>query len=404
MSVLANKKILLGICGGIAAYKCADLVRKLVQYGAEVRVVMTKSAMQFVTPITLQALSGREVRCDLFDINAEQAMGHIELARWADLILIAPATVNFLAKMAHGLGDDLLSTLCLVTENPVFVCPAMNRSMFLHPANQANLQLLQQRFVHVIGPAFGEQACGEIGYGRMSEVEVIVEELSANFAAKTMVGQHILITAGPTREPIDPIRYISNYSSGKMGYALAKAALLAGAKVTLVTGPTELNPPVGAELHRVTSALEMYEVVMRELKQNMILISTAAIADYTVINPALDKLKKHDVGDVFNLTLTTTPDLLSAVAQTGLLRFVVGFAAETNNVIDYARQKLNSKGLDMIIANDVSDGKVFASDDNQVCILTKKDQISLSLANKNIISQQIIAIIAANLQNSAFEL
>ena len=233
MSVLANKKILLGICGGIAAYKCADLVRKLVQYGAEVRVVMTKSAMQFVTPITLQALSGREVRCDLFDINAEQAMGHIELARWADLILIAPATVNFLAKMAHGLGDDLLSTLCLVTENPVFVCPAMNRSMFLHPANQANLQLLQQRFVHVIGPAFGEQACGEIGYGRMSEVEVIVEELSANFAAKTMVGQHILITAGPTREPIDPIRYISNYSSGKMGYALAKAALLAGAKVTL---------------------------------------------------------------------------------------------------------------------------------------------------------------------------
>ena len=396
MSLLKNKKILLGICGGIAAYKCAELVRQLTKIGAVVRVVMTNSAKQFITPMTLQALSGDVVRNELFDAEAERAMGHIELARWADYILIAPATANFLAKMAHGLADDLLSTLYLATTAPVFICPAMNSNMWEHAATRFNLQTLIERGVKVIGPAFGEQACGDVGYGRMSEVEEII----AFFTAPCLLNQHVLITAGPTREAIDPVRYISNHSSGKMGYALAQACVMMGAKVTLVSGPTALKPPTGAKCCFVNSAQEMFNVVMHELQNGMIFIGAAAVADYAVLNPALTKLKKQDLGESMQISLTKTQDLLASVVQTKKASLVVGFAAETNHLLANAKSKLMTKGVDMIIANDVSNGQVFDSDQNKVSILTKKTQIDLPLSSKTVIAQQIVAIISTNMQNS----
>ena len=402
MQDFLNKKIVLGICGGIAAYKSAFLVRELTRLGAIVRVVMTQSAQQFISPMTLQALSGEDVRSELFDAQAERAMGHIELARWADYLLIAPASANCLAKLAHGLADDLLSTLYLVVETPVLVCPAMNRSMWEHKATQANCEILSSRGVIIIGPEEGSQACGEHGLGRMSEVDTIISALRLLDVRQLLQGQAVLITAGPTREPIDPVRYISNQSSGKMGYALATASRMAGAAVTLVSGPTDLIPPVGVNFYRVDTAQAMFDVVMRQLQPGMIFIGTAAVADYRVLTPSEQKLKKQD-NPTLSLTLTPNPDILASVATSGKASFVVGFAAETDDVRTYAEQKLHAKKVDMMVANRVGGGLGFDNDCNQVTILTKNKQTELPLAHKTRLAGQIIAILSANLQNDAQE-
>ncbi|CEK09586.1 bifunctional phosphopantothenoylcysteine decarboxylase/phosphopantothenate--cysteine ligase CoaBC [Legionella hackeliae] len=400
MQDLANKKIVLGVCGGIAAYKTAYLVRELTNLGVDVRVVMTASAQQFISPLTFQALSGNDVRTTLFDEQAERAMGHIELARWADYLLIAPASANCLAKMANGLADDLLSTLYLVTEAPVIICPAMNRSMWRHPATQANCTLLKARGVIIVGPEEGSQACGEEGLGRLSETQAIINALRCYEINQCLVGKTLLITAGPTREAIDPVRYLSNHSSGKMGYALAEAAVLAGAKVVLVTGPTGLTPPAGVEVHRVESAKDMYSAVMANLQNDMIFIGTAAVADYSMASPTNEKIKKES-GKELTLKLIRNPDILSSVAQSGKASYVVGFAAETNDVIQHAQKKLKTKKIDMIIANQVGGGLGFGSDYNQVTVLTKDKQIELPYIHKARLAGRMIAILAATIQNEA---
>ncbi len=400
MQDFINKKIVLGICGGIAAYKSACLVRELTRLGAMVRVVMTASAQEFITPMALQALSGNEVRCALFDSQAERAMGHIELARWADYLVIAPASANCLAKMAHGLADDLLSTIYLVAETPVIVCPAMNRSMWSHPATQANCQQLVSRGVIVVGPESGSQACGEQGFGRMSEVDNMITALRLIDVKQMLQGQHVLITAGPTHEAIDPVRYITNRSSGKMGYALAAAALMAGAKVMLVSGPNVLTPPPGVDFHRVATAREMFDVVMRQLQPGMIYIGAAAVADFHVQTPVTQKLKKSE-HDTLALHLMMNPDILATVAASGKAAFVVGFAAETTDVLAQARAKLDAKKLDMMVANQVGAGLGFDSDENQVTVLTKTCQIELLLTHKTRLAGEIIAIIARKMHNAA---
>jgi phosphopantothenoylcysteine decarboxylase/phosphopantothenate--cysteine ligase len=398
MQDFINKKILLGISGGIAAYKSAYLVRELTRLGAAVRVVMTKSAQEFITPMTMQALCGHDVRCELFDSEAERAMGHIELARWADVLVIAPASANCLAKLAHGGADDLLSTLYLVAEIPVIVCPAMNRSMWAHPATCANIELLAQRKVIIVGPEEGSQACGDLGFGRMSEVGSIISALRLHDLHECLKGQKLLITAGPTREDIDPVRYLSNRSSGKMGYAMAAAAAMAGAEVILVSGPTHLTPPGGVEVHCVESAAEMFGVVMQQLQQGMIFIGTAAVSDYRSDASVQQKLKKQDHLD---LTLTFKPnqDILLSVAKSGKASFVVGFAAETQNVLQHAKEKLLRKKVDMIVANQVGKDMGFDQDHHQVTVLTKKDQFKLPMNHKTRIAGQIIAIVAEKMQD-----
>ena len=398
MQDFANKKIVLGVCGGIAAYKSAYLVRELTSLGAIVRVVMTQSAQQFITPMTMQALSGHEVRCELFDSQAERAMGHIELARWADYLLIAPASANCLAKLAHGLADDLLSTLYLVAETPVLVCPAMNRSMWAHPATQANCKLLDSRGVIIVGPDEGSQACGEQGYGRMSEVDSIITALRLHEVSRLLQGRKVMITAGPTREAIDPVRYISNHSSGKMGYALAAAASMAGADVTLISGPTALMPPPAVRYHAVESAQEMLDVVTAHLQPGMIFIGTAAVADYHVQSPAGQKLKKKDNASL-TLHLEANPDILAIVARSRKAAYVVGFAAETNDVLQHAKEKLKTKKVDMMIANQVGKGLGFEKDLHQVTVLTKHGETELGMTHKTRLAGQIIAIIATSLQN-----
>ncbi|HAT6339594.1 TPA: bifunctional phosphopantothenoylcysteine decarboxylase/phosphopantothenate--cysteine ligase CoaBC [Legionella pneumophila] len=398
MQDFINKKILLGICGGIAAYKSAHLVRELTRLGADVRVVMTHSAQQFINPLLMQALSGNEVRIDLFDTQAERAMGHIELARWADYLLIAPASANCLAKMAQGLADDLLSTLYLVTETPVIVCPAMNRSMWAHPATKANCELLKERGVFFVGPEEGSQACGEHGLGRVSEADQIVNTLRLLDVNQLLHGKRIVITAGPTRESIDPVRYLSNYSSGKMGFAMAEAAAMAGAQVTLISGPCHLQTFSDIELIRVESAQSMFDEVNRHLQQGDLFIGTAAVSDYSVLNPASEKMKKNENSEL-TLQLVRNTDILSEVAKSGKASFVVGFAAETTDVISYAKEKMKNKKLDMIIANQVGKGMGFESDVNQVTVITKNKQIELPLTHKTRLAGQIIAILAASLQN-----
>jgi phosphopantothenoylcysteine decarboxylase/phosphopantothenate--cysteine ligase len=401
MQDFTGKKIVLGICGGIAAYKSAYLVREFVKLGAEIRVVMTESAQQFITPLTLQALSGNDVRTELFDHQAERAMGHIELARWADYLLVAPASANCLAKFAHGLADDLLSTLYLVAETPVIVCPAMNQSMWHHPATQHNCERLRQRGVRIVGPEVGSQACGEFGLGRLSETDVIINALRLPFQSPSLVGQHVLITAGPTREALDPIRYLSNNSSGKMGYALAQAAHFAGATVTLVSGPTSQKAPEGVTVCQVTSAQSMQEAVMNNLTPGTIFIGCAAVADFAPKSVASKKIKKQGQEEI-TLQLKTNPDILAAVANSGKASFVVGFAAETDDLIENARKKLRSKKVDMIIANQVGDGLGFDSDCNEVTILTEESQTPLPKTNKMRLAGQIIAILAATRQNATF--
>lgn len=399
MQDFRNKKVLVGVCGGIAAYKSAFLVRELTRAGAKVRVVMTKSAQEFITPLTFQALSGHDVRCELFDAQAERAMGHIELARWADYLLIAPATANVLAKMAQGIADDLLSTLYLVAEIPVIVCPAMNRSMWAHPSTRLNCEQLLSRGVIFMGPGEGSQACGDEGLGRLSELEHILNALRLCDVSQLLTGQQVLITAGPTREPVDPVRYLTNRSSGKMGYALAQAAAIAGAEVVLISGPSEQLPPEHVKLIPVETAQNMYEAVMEHLQSGMIFIGAAAVADYHCVQPANEKMKKSQRSSM-SLEFALNPDILAEVAASGKA-FTVGFAAETEHVLTYARKKLKQKKLDMIIANQVGENLGFDRDENKVTVLTPKNQIELPEEHKVRIAGKIIAIIAASLQNDA---
>ncbi|MEZ5530529.1 MAG: bifunctional phosphopantothenoylcysteine decarboxylase/phosphopantothenate--cysteine ligase CoaBC [Porticoccaceae bacterium] len=393
MLSLANKRILLGVTGGIAAYKSAEIIRRLQDAGASVQVVMTHAATEFITPLTLQALSGNPVHLELLDTEAEAAMGHIQLARWADALLIAPASADFIAKLANGQGDDLLSTLCLACRSPMAIAPAMNQGMWRNPATQANLDKLRNRGMHIFGPAEGSQACGDVGPGRMSEPEDIVELTADIFETGALAGRKVVITAGPTREAIDPVRYISNHSSGKMGYALAEAAAEAGAETVLISGPVNLNPPDRVRMIAVTSAEEMYHAALQEADGCQLFIASAAVADYRPVQPAEQKIKKD--ADRMIIELVKNPDIVSAVAALPNKPFTVGFAAETANLENYARGKLERKNLDLVIANDVSDRTIgFNSDDNAVLVVELKGSEAIPKINKSILARQLIAKIA----------
>ena len=394
MERLINKRVLLGVTGGIAAYKSAELVRRLQDAGAEVRVVMTAGACEFITPLTMQALSGNPVHTDLLDPNAEAAMGHIELARWADLVLIAPASANFMARMAHGHGNDLLTTLCLATGAPIAICPAMNQQMWADTGTQRNLLMIQEKGVHVFGPADGSQACGEVGPGRMLEPAEIAAAAAEVFEYNLMTGRHVVITAGPTRESIDPVRYITNKSSGKMGFALAEAAAEAGARVTLIAGPVYLPTPARVKRIDVIRAQDMYEATLAAVDEGCdVFIATAAVADYRPVNPADHKIKKST--EDIHLTLVKNPDIVAAVADHDRRPFTVGFAAETRDVVAYAEQKLVNKKLDMIATNDVSGQNVgFNSDNNALTVIWPGGHKVLPLASKRQIAKQLIELIA----------
>jgi phosphopantothenoylcysteine decarboxylase/phosphopantothenate--cysteine ligase len=387
-------KILLGVTGGVAAYKTPDLVRRLRERGALVRVAMTAGARQFVTALTLQAVSGEAVRTSLWDENAEAAMGHIELARWADKIVIAPATAGFLARLAAGMADDLLATLCLASEAPIYVAPAMNRVMWSHPATRDNVAKLVERGVRILGPGLGDQACGEVGPGRMLEPDHIATLLLAS-ASGALAATTVLITAGPTREPIDPVRYITNRSSGKMGFALAEAAAAAGARVKLVTGPVSLPTPAGVERFDVETAEEMYATVHEELPGADIFIGAAAISDYRPEQAAEHKIKKRR--DRLDLTLTKAPDTLRSVAalESPVRPFTVGFAAETENLEAHAIRKLEDKRLDMIVANLVGEGRAFDRDENEVVVFWPEGRREIALASKRQLARQLVDLIAA---------
>jgi len=392
MATLTNRHILLGITGGIAAYKAAELTRRLQNLGATIRVVMTSAAQQFITPLTLQALSGNPVHTDLLDPAAEAAMGHIELARWADLVVIAPASADFIARLAHGHADDLLTTLCLATPAPIAIAPAMNQGMWRDTSTQANIALLRERQVHLWGPADGEQACGDIGPGRMLEPDQLAQLAADVFPSRLLDGKRVLITAGPTREAIDPVRYISNHSSGKMGFALAQAAIDAGAQVTLIAGPVVLETPKHATRIDVESAQQMYDAVMERAHGCDIFIAAAAVADYRPSIVAANKIKKQH--DEMTLTLVRNPDIVSAVAQLQPKPFTVGFAAETHNVDDYARDKLERKNLDLIIANNVAQpGIGFNSDNNAVTALWRDGELQIGERSKTLIARELIILI-----------
>jgi phosphopantothenoylcysteine decarboxylase / phosphopantothenate---cysteine ligase len=389
-----GKRIVLGVTGGIAAYKGPDLVRRLRERGAEVQVVMTDGAREFVTPMTFQAVSGREVRTDLWDKAAEAAMSHIELARWADLVLVAPASADFLAQLSGGMAGSLLSTVCLATSAPLAVAPAMNRVMWGNAATQANIATLRGRGVQVIGPASGSQACGETGEGRMVEPADLADAALALLPVQgPLSGRRVLITAGPTRERIDPVRFISNRSSGKMGYAIAQAARAAGAEVVLVSGPVNLCAPVGVRRVCVESAAQMHDAVMQEVAAADIFIATAAVADYRPAKPADCKIKK--VSDTLEVTMERTVDILQAVAQLPKRPYVVGFAAETNDVEKHARAKLERKNLDLIAANEVGDCKVFEQDDNALVLLWQNGgRKELGAGPKTLLARELVAFIA----------
>ncbi|HDY7501990.1 TPA: bifunctional phosphopantothenoylcysteine decarboxylase/phosphopantothenate--cysteine ligase CoaBC [Vibrio vulnificus] len=392
MQTLAGKKILLGISGGIAAYKCADLTRRLKERGAEVQVVMTKAAKEFITPLTMQAVSGRPVSDSLLDPAAEASMGHIDLAKWADLILLAPATADLIARMAAGMGNDLLTTLVLATDAPVAVSPAMNQQMYRNVATQENIATLSRRGMEIWGPAAGEQACGDVGPGRMLEPMQLVALCEQFFQPKPLQDKSILITAGPTREAIDPVRYITNHSSGKMGYALAQAAMQLGANVTLVSGPVSLPTPVNVNRINVDSAQEMYDAVMAQASDHDIFISCAAVADYRPATIAEQKLKKTDDSDEMTITMVKNPDIVASVsAMTENRPFTVGFAAETNDVEVYARRKLEKKKLDLLCANDVSvEGQGFNSSDNAITLYWSQGEKALPLNSKAALSMEIL--------------
>jgi phosphopantothenoylcysteine decarboxylase/phosphopantothenate--cysteine ligase len=392
MNNLKRKRILLGITGGIAAYKSADLVRRLREQGAEVRVVMTRPACEFITPLTLQALSGKPVHTELLDHAAEAAMGHIELARWSDVILVAPASANFMARLAHGQADDLLSTLCLASAVPIMLAPAMNRQMWLNPATQANARSLGSRGVALLGPAEGSQACGETGPGRMLEPAELLDHLNNIFQTNLLAARKLVITAGPTREDIDPVRFISNRSSGRMGYAVAQAAVEAGAEVVLISGPSSLESPERVLFRRVVTAQQMHDAVMSEVGDADIFVGAAAVADYRCSSIAGRKIKKTATS--LTLTLEKTPDILGKVASLSPAPFTVGFAAETETLLENARSKLINKNLDMIAANLVGENMGFETEENELQIIWKDGNIKLDLAPKERLARDLVAIIA----------
>lgn len=399
MTDLLNKRVLLGVSGGIAAYKSADLVRRLKDAGAEVRVVMTTNAEAFITPLTMQAVSGRPVHRNLLDADADSGMGHIDLARWADVVLVAPASANIIARIAHGMADDLLTTLCLATAAPVALAPAMNQQMWQNPVTRSNIETLRERRIFIFGPALGDQACGEVGPGRMLEPLELVKKLPDVFTGMALLGRRVLITAGPTWEALDPVRGFSNHSSGKMGYAVARAAREAGADVTLVAGPTTLPEPDGIGMVSVVSAREMYQAVMDRLEHAQpavdIFVGVAAVADYRPSSTSTEKIKKH--GASLTVELVQNPDILAAVASHRKRPFTVGFAAETENVEHFAREKLVSKGVDMIAANVVGPGLGFGAENNEILLVDRAGVTKLPLASKDQLARSLIKQIAERL-------
>lgn len=391
-----NTNILLCVTGSIAAYKTPEIIRLFKKDGAEVRVVMTESAKEFITPLTLQAVSGNEIHDSLLDVKAESAMGHIELAKWADIILIAPCSAESLAKITHGRADDLMGSVILASKAPTFIAPAMNTTMWLDKSTQDNFQTLLSRGINFIGPDKGEQACGDVGPGRLVEPEKIIELIKSDLHKGPLSGKTITITAGPTREQIDPVRYISNNSSGKMGYALADAARLQGANVNLVSGPVSLKANKGINLFKINSADEMLNKVFECMESSDIFISCAAVADFKPTNYSNTKIKKED-SENLEINLEKNHDILSEVSKRHSSAYIVGFAAETSNVNDNANKKLNSKNLNMIISNDVSDNSIgFDSDDNEVHVITKNETIFLKKNKKIKIAREILHIIALN--------
>ena len=393
MSFLPGKNILLGISGGIAAYKAAELVRLLRKQGANVRVCMTESAQQFITPLTMQALSGNSVHTELLDPQAEMGMGHIELARWADFIVIAPATANVIARLTYGMADDLLTTVCLASPAPVMVAPAMNQQMWKHAATAHNIRTLMDRGVTVAGPAEGEQACGDTGPGRMLEPAAILAALEECCATSNLLaGKRVLITAGPTREPIDPVRFLTNRSSGKMGYAVARAAAQMGAEVMLVSGHVALDCPPGVQRVITESATDMLKATYERAKTADLFIATAAVADYTPVNVANHKIKKN--ADKLHLEMKKTTDILATIKQEYPNLFTVGFAAETHNLMEYARSKLERKGIDMIAANSVADGKAFDQAVNALEVVWKDGHCSLPEMDKQQLAEELMKLIA----------
>ncbi len=388
---LENKRIVVGITGGIAAYKTIELIRLLRKANAQVRVVLTPAAAEFVTPLTLQAISGNAVAQSLLDPQAELAMGHIELAKWADAVLIAPASADFIARLTVGMANDLLSTICLATSAPIFLAPAMNQQMYRQAITQQNLTALLSRGIQLIGPNSGEQACGDVGAGRMSEPSEIFTALCHHFTVQQdLLGIHVAITAGPTREAIDPVRYLSNHSSGKMGFAIAEAFAKRGAKVTLIAGPVNLT--ASSNIHRinVTSAQEMWQAALESAVKNHIFIGCAAVADYRIADVADQKIKKS--AEEMTLKLVKNPDIIADVAHLTEKRpFTVGFAAETQNVADYAKDKLTRKNLDMICANDVSGGQVFGQDHNTLHLFWKHGEKALPQADKNTLAEALVS-------------
>lgn len=387
--------IVLGITGGIAAYKAPDLVRRLRERGAEVQIVMTNSAEEFVTSTALQAVSGRPIRSNLWDKEAEAAMSHIELARWADVVLIAPATAEVMARIVSGGAPDLLTTICLATEAPIALAPAMNHVMWSNPATQSNREVLEERGIHIIGPGIGSQACGEEGAGRMLEPDMVaatVFNLTGGKGQGLLEGRKVVITAGPTREPIDPVRYITNRSSGKMGYAIASAAAAQGADVVLVSGPVNLGKPPGMEVIYVESAEDMYTATHAAIEDADIFIAAAAVADYRPVTIAEQKIKKKD--EVMSLELTRCPDILASVAALEVAPFTVGFAAETENVVEYARGKLTRKNLDMIVANRVGRDCGFDRDDNSAVVLWNGGEREFPMSSKVELARNLIELAA----------
>ncbi|MFK7863451.1 MAG: bifunctional phosphopantothenoylcysteine decarboxylase/phosphopantothenate--cysteine ligase CoaBC [Pseudohongiellaceae bacterium] len=393
MLSLSNKRILLGITGGIAAYKCAELCRIFSKAGADVRIAMTKAASEFVTPLTMQALSGNKVHLDLLDVDAEAGMGHIELARWADIILIAPATADSIARLASGQADDLLTTLVLAASAPVAVAPAMNQGMWADPSTQANLATLAERNFHIFGPASGEQACGDVGLGRMLEPQEIAEACAGLFETGYLAGKHVVLTGGPTREPLDPVRFLSNHSSGKMAYALANEAVQAGAKVTLVSGPVNIATPEGVERVNVTTAAEMLEASLKAVTSADIFIGVAAVADYRPNTIASHKIKKSD--NSMQLNLVKNPDIISEISKLADRPFMVGFAAETENIAVNGRAKLEKKNLDLLFANNATE--TFHSDNIAVTAISKNENVELPLSSKSVAARNMLSIISERL-------
>jgi phosphopantothenoylcysteine decarboxylase/phosphopantothenate--cysteine ligase len=397
MNHLTNKRILLGVTGSIAAYKSAELVRRLRDQGAEVCVVMTRGACGFITPLTMQALSGRAVHTELLDHDAESGMSHIELARWCDVVLVVPASANFIARLAHGLADDLLSTLCLATTAPVVIAPAMNQQMWSNSATQKNVAILDKREIKIVGPAEGNQACGEVGPGRMLEPEQLLQVAGQLFSTGLLADLKMIVTAGPTHEAIDPVRYVTNHSSGRMGYAVARAAAEAGADVTLVSGPVTIEPPSQVRHISVQTADQMRDSVMSGITGYDIFVAAAAVADYRCADVAVQKIKKES--DDLNLLLKKNPDILAEVAGLPQAPFTVGFAAETENLLDNAKLKLKNKNLDMIAANQVGESIGFNVDENELQVFWRTGGQALNhqileRAPKERLARQLIQVIA----------